>query len=301
MKLTLGEKLKDERTKRKLTAKQVCEEIKERFGYTLSTGKYNEMENDIDKDFGYRAFIYLSKFYKVSGDYLLGLTENPSIDEDIINAYNITGLSKKAICKLRRIKKISIGQVNTEDSLQQIQNITSNIEKLKKDLSELFNNDPTLENTVKDILHRPLTIKVKNDDEEESDISIALEIKLDIMNLEEELQYIKDNDINAGKRCIDIMNLFICSNGFEQFLNDLSVYAMTDFNKNSKNIFSVVTNCENETAFVFNSSLIEQGLLAKIQQFISSLKLEQSEYFLTDIETYGEEIFDYGEHNPTSE
>lgn len=97
MKLTLGEKLKDERIKKKLTSKQVCEEIERRYGYKLSVGKYNEMESDVDKDFGYRAFIYLSKLFEVSADYLLGLADNPSIDPDIQKAREVTGLSDEAL------------------------------------------------------------------------------------------------------------------------------------------------------------------------------------------------------------
>lgn len=103
MKLTLGEKLKDERVKRKLTSKQVCEEIKKRYNYNLSIGKYNEIESDVSKDFGYKAFIYLSKFFEVSTDYLLGLSENPSTDPDITNACNITGLSENAIKTLEKL------------------------------------------------------------------------------------------------------------------------------------------------------------------------------------------------------
>lgn len=108
MNLTLGEKLKDMRTERKMTSKQVCDEIKNQYGYSLSVGKYNEMESDVDKDFGYRAFIYLAKFYKVSTDYLLGLATEPSNDPDIQNACNVTGLSEEAIKKLK-------SEINLED------------------------------------------------------------------------------------------------------------------------------------------------------------------------------------------
>lgn len=106
--LTLGEKLKDMRIKRKMTSKQVCNEIKKQYGYSLSEGKYNEMENDIDKDFGYRAFIYLAKFYNVSSDYLLGLTKEPTIDPDIKIACEVTGLSGEAIRKIAQLKQYNL-------------------------------------------------------------------------------------------------------------------------------------------------------------------------------------------------
>ena len=41
-----------------------------------------------------------SRFVLASLDYLLGLSNNPSVEPDIQNACNITGLSKKSIDKL---------------------------------------------------------------------------------------------------------------------------------------------------------------------------------------------------------
>ena len=65
IKLTIGERLKDERVNNNLTIQQVCDKLKEKYNFKLSVGKLNEMESDEDKDFGYRAFVYLSKLYKV--------------------------------------------------------------------------------------------------------------------------------------------------------------------------------------------------------------------------------------------
>lgn len=100
IKLTMGERLKDERMNNKLTTKQVCDELKEKYNYKLSVGKLNEMESDVDKDYGYRVFVYLSKLYNVSTDYLLGLTESKTTDNIEREMCDYTGLSEKALRKI---------------------------------------------------------------------------------------------------------------------------------------------------------------------------------------------------------
>lgn len=97
IKLTMGERLKDERINNKLTTQQVCDELKEKYNYKLSVGKLNEMESDVDKDYGYRVFVYLSKLYNVSTDYLLGCTDIKSTDTTMQSVCEYTGLSEEAI------------------------------------------------------------------------------------------------------------------------------------------------------------------------------------------------------------
>ena len=68
-KLTIQEKLKDLRVERHLTLEQLAEET----GISKSAlGKY---ESDDFKDISPFSIITLAKFYGVSTDYLLGLTE----------------------------------------------------------------------------------------------------------------------------------------------------------------------------------------------------------------------------------
>lgn len=97
--LTTGEKLQDLRKERGVTIKQVCDMIQTEYNFTLSTGKLNEMENDKPKDHGFKSFVYLAKFYNVSVDYLLGLSEIPSIPTDgkLQAAAEVTGLSSTAL------------------------------------------------------------------------------------------------------------------------------------------------------------------------------------------------------------
>ena len=70
LKMTMGEKLKDLRTEKGLTTKEVSQLT------GLSEAVYNGLENDADRDTGYSRIIALAKFYDVPTDYLLGFTES---------------------------------------------------------------------------------------------------------------------------------------------------------------------------------------------------------------------------------
>ena len=70
LKLTMGEKLKDLRTERGLTTREVSRLT------GISENIYNGLENDIGRDTGYSRIIALAKFYEVPTDYLLGFTES---------------------------------------------------------------------------------------------------------------------------------------------------------------------------------------------------------------------------------
>ena len=90
-KLTMGEKLKDLRTERGLTTKEVCRLT------GVSENIYNGLENDIGRDTGYSRIIALARFYNVPTDYLLGFTES-RITRNV--ELNELGLSDKAIAVL---------------------------------------------------------------------------------------------------------------------------------------------------------------------------------------------------------
>lgn len=127
--MTMGEKLKDMRTKRGMTSKQVCDEIKDKLKYNISVGKYNEMEMDADKDFGYRSIVYLAKFFDVSADYLMGISEDPCTVEDIKPIIKYTGLS----CDALEFVKSNSDMINTLIKTDYPQQILSNL----KEISEL--------------------------------------------------------------------------------------------------------------------------------------------------------------------
>ena len=82
VKLTIGERLKDLRVERKLTLEQLAAEV----GISKSAlGKY---EADDFKDISPFSMVALAKFYGVSTDYLLGLTEqknHPNTELDALH------------------------------------------------------------------------------------------------------------------------------------------------------------------------------------------------------------------------
>lgn len=69
IKLTLGEKLKDLRTAKKLKLDDVSEST------GISTSTLQRLENDEDIRVGYQDIETLARYYDVSADYLFGLTD----------------------------------------------------------------------------------------------------------------------------------------------------------------------------------------------------------------------------------
>lgn len=86
--MTMGEKIKDLRTERGLTTKEVSQIT------GISEAIYNGLENDVDRDTGYSRIIALAKFFDIPTDYLLGFTES-RITKNI--KLKELGLSDKAI------------------------------------------------------------------------------------------------------------------------------------------------------------------------------------------------------------
>ena len=98
-KLTMGEKLKDLRTERGLTTREVCRLT------GVSENIYNGLENDVDRDTGYSRIIALARVYEVPTDYLLGLTESRLTRNVELSEL---GLSDKAITVLLSKNRILI-------------------------------------------------------------------------------------------------------------------------------------------------------------------------------------------------
>lgn len=103
-KLTIQEKLKDLRLERKLTLEQLAAET------GLSHSALGSYEADDYKDISYKAIITLAKYYDVSADYLLGLTENrnhPNTDlrdlhlsDDMVSMLKEGKINTRLLCEL---------------------------------------------------------------------------------------------------------------------------------------------------------------------------------------------------------
>lgn len=83
----MGERVDDLLKSKDMTADTLAAEL------GISKAKLSDIINDKDTDFGYKTFVKLAKYFDVSIDYLLGISNNPSTDAYVKSAYNKTGLS----------------------------------------------------------------------------------------------------------------------------------------------------------------------------------------------------------------
>jgi len=104
VKLTIQEKLKDLRVERHLTLEELAAET------GLSSSALGSYERDDYKDISLYAIITLAKFYGVSADYLLGITETKNhsntdlrdlhLSDDMIDLLKEGRLNHRLLCEL---------------------------------------------------------------------------------------------------------------------------------------------------------------------------------------------------------
>ena len=92
--LTIGGKLKKLRKAEGMTQQVLADE------FNIKQDDISRYENDKQELNLYILSLYCKRF-KVSADYLLGLTENPTVDTDVRAVCDYTGLSEEAIHCLR--------------------------------------------------------------------------------------------------------------------------------------------------------------------------------------------------------
>ena len=104
MALTIQERLKDLRVERGLTLEQLAEQT------GLSKSALGSYEADDFKDISHYALIKLAKFYGVTADYLLGLTETKNhsnadladlrLSDDMIDLLKSGRIDTALLCEL---------------------------------------------------------------------------------------------------------------------------------------------------------------------------------------------------------
>lgn len=227
----------------------------------------------------------MCKYFSVSADYLLGLSNNKTTDPDIDNACKVTGLSEQAIEKMMFINNLKCGKVFTAEGEKKILTQKEEIETATAKIENLFKQNEGLREQFQSFLDSlPREDKV----ELPQDLKEAFSEHTTITFAQEELEMRLDDEKNKGVLYIDTLNTVLSSMYFDDFISDLSIYRITDFSKSNKKIWSVSANANDkkDSAFIFDTKLIEHGLLSKIQQFIMSLKEEIPRNTLVDIEEF---------------
>ena len=93
--LTRGERFKDARLEHNQHRKQTMDDVQKATG--VSKGLLSQIENDTAGAIGSDKVAALARQYGVTADYLLGLSDNPTTDENLKTAIKVTGLSQRAI------------------------------------------------------------------------------------------------------------------------------------------------------------------------------------------------------------
>lgn len=134
MSLTIQERIKDLRVERSLTLKELAERT------DLSSSALGSYEADDAKDISHYALIKLARFYGVTADYLLGLSEmksHPNADladlrlsDNMIELLENDQIDNALLCELAAhpdfVKLLADIQIYVEDiAAMQIQNLNA--------------------------------------------------------------------------------------------------------------------------------------------------------------------------------
>ncbi len=99
MPITFGDRLTNLRTKTKLTQRELGEKLK------TSRSQIAQWENDNSASIPSKHIISIAKFFSVSTDYLLGLSDEPSPNVSLQAINKKTGLTLEALKSLVRFKE----------------------------------------------------------------------------------------------------------------------------------------------------------------------------------------------------
>ncbi len=166
--LTIQEKLKDLRIEKGLSLEELAKET------GLSKSALGSYESEEYKDISHRAIIGLARFYGVSADYLLGLTDNRSesgtgieelkLDDETIEILKSGKINNRLLCEMIRHPDFWKFMSDTEiyiDSLasMQINNLNSYVAMMRTKIQ--------LDGKVTDADHYMRTLRASEIDEDD--------------------------------------------------------------------------------------------------------------------------------------
>lgn len=71
----------------------------------ISKATMSDIINDVDKGYSYKYFVDIAKFFNVSVDYILGLTDVATNDKDLKFVCEYTGLDEKSVKYLNKVNE----------------------------------------------------------------------------------------------------------------------------------------------------------------------------------------------------
>lgn len=202
IKLTMGEKIEDLIKLHNIDASTLALKT------GISKATISDMIRDVEKGYDYRYFLKIARYFNVSTDYLLGLTDAPTTDKDEQYICDYTGISLSNVKSLNFIKNIyckndtaDIGFIDFLNML--IDRITAN-DTLLFDFDDARNNKTVYTIIAEDVIEQGIGI----------DTQEQLEKLESLKYTTNGLSYEITNAIN---RVYEMFTLSNCGYSIEQF------------------------------------------------------------------------------------
>ena len=111
--ISIQERLKDLRVEKGLTLEQLSQQTK------IPASTLGSYESDDYKEIPHRNIADLAKFYEVSADYLLGLTENRQLDNISISDLHLSDTAL-SLLKNRKINTLLLSELITHEQFRKL-------------------------------------------------------------------------------------------------------------------------------------------------------------------------------------
>ena len=111
--LSIQERLKDLRVEKGMTLEQLSQQTK------IPASTLGSYESDNYKEIPHRNLIILAKFYEVSADYLLGMTENRQLDNIALSDLHLSDAAL-TLLKDRRINTLLLSELITHEQFRKL-------------------------------------------------------------------------------------------------------------------------------------------------------------------------------------